>query len=149
MIYARPAIRILSSVNSFFGRVLPVVRKPSANIDWRTQKLKKFIDSNSGKVQSRLDDVCRQLDLAVSDRQARRLFRGSTGVGIKEYARRRRLICAAHQLRRTDLPIKRIAGDLGYQTAGHFTRSFKDVFRLSPVQFRKVWRREEVAALRM
>src|SRR5881227_4252035 len=65
--------------------------------------------------QWRLDEICRQLDLCISARQARRLFKACTGLGIKEYAKKRRLEIAAQQLQATDEPVKAIAIDAGYR----------------------------------
>jgi two-component system response regulator YesN len=82
----------------------------------------------------------------MSHRQARRLFRVSMGVGIKEYSMNRRLACAAEQLRATNAPIKAIAVEVGYQTTGHFARSFKELFYLTPMEFRRIWRLKQIAA---
>src|SRR5258708_10663924 len=68
------------------------------DIDWRAKKLKDSIDSASGEVHGGLRDVCRQLQLSLSIRQARRLFKDSTGISISEYHRKRRLGPAANQL---------------------------------------------------
>ena len=146
MIYGRPVIRVLESLDAFFERLLPQTVPPSANTDWRAKKLKDFIDQHQGKVRWKLGDACKQLGFPMSDRQARRLFKVSMGVGIKEYSMNRRLACAAEQLRATNAPIKAIAVEVGYQTTGHFTRSFKELFSLTPMEFRRIWRLSEIAA---
>jgi AraC-like DNA-binding protein len=115
-------------------------------MDWRAKKLKELIDEHHGKVRWKLGDACKQLGFPISDRQARRLFKASIGVGIKEYSMTRRLACAAEQLRATNAPIKAIAVEVGYQTTGHFTRSFKELFYLTPMEFRRIWRLNEIAA---
>lgn len=146
MIYGRPVIRVVASLDVFFERLLPRTVSAPADTDWRAQKLKEFIDQHQGKVRWRLGDACKQLGVSVSDRQARRLFKVSMGVGIKEYSMNRRLACAAEQLRASNVPIKAIAVDVGYQTTGHFTRSFKELFYLTPMEFRRIWRLKELAA---
>ena len=146
MIYGRPVIRVLESLDAFFERLLPRTVPPSADTDWRARKLKEFIDQHQGKVSLKLGDACKQLGFPMSDRQARRLFKVSMGVGIKEYSMNRRLACAAEQLRATNAPIKAIAVEVGYQTTGHFTRSFKELFSLTPMEFRRIWRLSEIAA---
>jgi len=146
MIYGRPVIQVLESLDAFFERLLPQTVPPSANTDWRAKKLKDFIDQHQGKVRWKLGDACKQLGFPMSDRQARRLFKVSMGVGIKEYSMNRRLACAAEQLRATNAPIKAIAVEVGYQTTGHFTRSFKELFSLTPMEFRRIWRLSEIAA---
>ncbi len=146
MIYGRPVIQAVASLDTFFDRLLPKTAPPPSDADWRAKKLKEFIDQDQGGVRWRLGDVCKKLGFSMSDRQARRLFRASIGMGIKEYSMNRRLACAADQLRATNAPIKAIAIEVGYQTTGHFTRSFKDLFYLTPMEFRKICRLSEIAA---
>jgi len=146
MIYARPVIQVVASLDAFFDRLLPKTVAPPSDLDWRAKKLKEFIDQQQGRVRWRLGDACMQLGFPMSDRQARRLFKVSIGVGIKEYSMNRRLACAAQQLRATNAPIKAIALDVGYQTTGHLTRSFKELFCLTPIEFRRICRLKEIAA---
>jgi methylphosphotriester-DNA--protein-cysteine methyltransferase len=113
-------------------------------MDWRARKLKEFIDSQPGKVRGNPDEVCRELGLSMSGRQARRLFKGAEGISMKEYARKRRLVLAAEQLHRTNEPIKVIATDAGYKTIQGFEKGFYDIFRLTPMEFRKMWQRSQV-----
>src|ERR1700745_863274 len=114
--------------------------------DWRVQKLRNLVDSDPGRAQWGLDEICRQLGLCISGRQARRLFKASTGLGIKEYAQKRRLDRAAQQLRLTDTPIKAIAIDAGYRHVGSFTRPFLKHFHVTPMDFRRIWRFNDIAA---
>jgi len=146
MIYGRPVIRAVASLDVFFERVLPRAVSPPTDTDWRAKKLKEFIDQHEGRVRWKLGDACKQLGFPMSDRQARRLFKVSIGVGIREYSMNRRLASAAEQLRTTNAPIKSIAVDVGYQTTGHFSRSFKELFYLTPMEFRTVCRRSELAS---
>jgi AraC-like DNA-binding protein len=146
MKYGRPVIQRVASLDAFFERILPKTEPLPADPDWRAKKLKEFIDREHGKVRSKLGDACSQLGFPISDRQARRLFRDSLGVGIKEYSRNKRLACAAERLRTGNAPIKAIASDVGYQTTGHFTRSFKELFFVTPMEFRRIWRLKEIAA---
>src|SRR5882762_1462095 len=146
MIYGRPVIHVLNSLDVFFERLLVRTVPPHPDTDWRAKKLKELIDTDQGKVRWRLGDACKELGFPMSDRQARRLFKASMGVGIKEYSLNRRLGCAAEQLRGTNAPIKAIAVEVGYQTTGHFARSFKELFCVTPMEFRRIWRLKEVAA---
>jgi len=145
MNYGRPVIQVLASLDVFFERLLPQPPPPPSNADWRASKLKEFIDKHQGGVRWRLGDVCKQLGFPMSDRQARRLFKASIGVGVKQYSMNKRLASAAMQLRATNAPIKAIAVELGYQTSGHFTRSFKELFCMTPMEFRRIWRLKEIA----
>jgi methylphosphotriester-DNA--protein-cysteine methyltransferase len=116
------------------------------HVDWRAKKLKDFIDNAPDKIRGNLHEVCGQLQLSLSDRQARRLFKDSTGISIREYARKRRLVLAARQLQDTAEPIKVIAADAGYQTHKAFAKSFYDMFELTPMEFRRMWQRSQVLA---
>jgi transcriptional regulator GlxA family with amidase domain len=115
-------------------------------MDWRVKALKEFIDSHSDKGRRNVDDVSKELGLHLSGRQLRRLFKVSTGIGIREYAMNRCLASAAEQLRTSHAPVKTVAADHGYQSTCHFARSFKELFRMNPMEFRKIWRRRELAA---
>src|SRR5258708_3599598 len=146
MIYGRPAIQIFKSLDVFFEPLVPRTVQPPADTDWRAKKLKEFIDQGQVKVCWRVGDTCKDLGFPISDRQARRLFRISVGVGIKEYSRSRCLARAAEQLRATSVPVKVIAADAGYQSTRNFARRFKQLFHLRPMEFRRLWRQREIAA---
>ena len=143
MTYGRPAIQMFQSFDVFFEQLVPRKVQPTANTDWRAKKLKEFIDQDQDGVRWKLEDACKQLGFPISDRQARRLFKISVGVGIKKYSRYRRLSRAADQLRVTGMPIKVIAAEAGYQNSRHFARRFKELFHVNPMEFRKLWRRRE------
>jgi AraC-like DNA-binding protein len=145
-LYERPVVQMLESMNPFFDLLLPRPLELSANMDWRVEKLRAFIDSHPGEIRHGIENVCKHLELPVSDRQARRLFKASTGVGIREYVRRRRLTCAVEQLQLTNTPVKVIAADLGYEKTGHLSRSFKEFFHLGPMEFRRIWRWKQIGA---
>ncbi len=138
----QPFVERLETLESLIDRVFP--QGVNSSMDWRVKKLKEFIDKTGGKVHGNLGDVCKELELSLSDRQARRLFKESAGISIKEYARKRRLVFAAKQLQDTDEPIKVIATDAGYHTHQAFKKSFSDMFCISPKEFRRMWHRTQV-----
>jgi len=135
--YKRPTIEVLQSVDPFFHCILRRETGLPASLDWRATRIKEFIDSHPLQPGRNLDAVCSELGLSMSGRQARRLFQRSFGLGIRDYARNRRLSVAAEQLEATSTPVKAIAADLGYQSTRQFRRRFKEFFGLSPVEFRK------------
>lgn len=145
IIYVRPAVRLLGNSDAFVRRVIR--EKPSlpANVDWRAEKLKEFIDSHSAGGRWRMEEVCKEVGLSTSDRQARRLFKEAAGISMKEYTRKKRLVLAAKQLQSTDEPIKVIAADTGYHTHHGFRKAFYEMFRLTPLEFRRFWPRRHVA----
>jgi len=144
MIYEQPFVQGLQTVESLVDQLFP--QAIQRNMDWRAKKLKDFIDNAPGKVLGNLGDVCNELGLPLSVRQARRLFKESTGLSINEYARKRRLVSAARQLQETDESVKVIATDAGYHTHQAFAKSFHDMFRLTPIEFRRRWSRTKVTA---
>jgi methylphosphotriester-DNA--protein-cysteine methyltransferase len=147
MIYERPDVRILCTLHAFWDRCLSRQSEAPTGTDWRAMKITEFIDSHPGKVGCNLDDVCKQLGLTLSGRQARRVFRSTMRIGFKEYLKKSRLAFAAEQLKATTTePIKVIATDAGYERAAEFGRSFKSLFLLSPTEFRTVWRQNKRAA---
>ena len=138
--YSPPNFHVLASLNCCFSGPLSDSFGGRAALDWKTQILKTFIDRHPAKVKGSLEGLCKHLGLPLSDRQARRLFsRDSAGLGIRSYAKNRRLIIAATKLTEQNIPIKCIALDAGYQSACHFARSFKHVFQMNPMEFRKLW----------
>ena len=140
----QPFVLRLETLESLIDRVFP--QGVNGSTDWRATKLKDAIDNAPAKVNESLGHVCSQLQLSLSDRQARRLFKESLGISMKDYARKRRLVFAAKQLQNTDEPIKVIATDAGYHTKDGFRKAFHEMFRLTPVEFRRLWQRRHVAA---
>ncbi len=110
-------------------------------MDQRIRKIKELIDDHTAEIEEDIDDICRRLELSMSGRPARRLFKAATGLAITEYAKERRLAIAAEQLRISDVPVKTIAADAGYQSTRNFARRFKKLFLVRPSEFRMVWRK--------
>lgn len=146
MTYEQPVVLRWGSPREFLQLFVSRNTEPRVTGDWRVRKLRDLIDSDPARAQWRLDEVCRKLDLCISARQARRLFKACTGLGIKEYAKKKRLEAAAQQLQTTDEPVKAIAIDAGYRHVRNFTRCFLKQFHLSPINFRRIWRYKGVAA---
>jgi len=136
MAYKQPDVRILCTAQAFWDQRISMQLGEPAEMDWRARKIKEFIDRNPGRVPLSLSDVCKQLALPMSGRQARRLFRYSMGMGIKEYVKKRHLTVAAGQLQATNTPIKEIASAAGYQSTQTFARRFKELFLATALEFR-------------
>jgi AraC-like DNA-binding protein len=66
-----------------------------------------------------------------------RVFRREVGVPLFEYINRTRVRKACALLRRTDLPITRIAVDVGYNNVSFFNRYFRRIMRCSPREYRR------------
>ena len=146
MVYLRPIIHRSQDTSIFFDRlrICPPFRVPPG-LDETARKLKDFVDSNIPGAKWNLEDICEQLRLFLTGRQARRLFKACTGIGFVQYGKKRRLEFAARQLRTTDTPIKVVALEAGYRYVSTFTNSFTKYFHLCPTAFRKFSRRNAAA----
>lgn len=77
-------------------------------------------------------------DLArVSPRHLDRLFKTKLGVGFLDTYRRIRLEHARRLLQQSPLSVAEIAVACGFSSAGHFSRTFKDAFGMTPVAARQ------------
>jgi AraC family transcriptional regulator len=65
-----------------------------------------------------------------------RLFKALVGEGVSEYVRRLRLEAAAVLLKTSGRPVIQVAFDAGYGTHEAFTRAFRQMFGVSPSQYR-------------
>ena len=145
--YERPGVKLFDNLDAFMRSVIRERLTSSAEVDWRAKKLKEFVDSHSaGDRYWSIEDACKELGLSTSVRQGRRLFKTFVGMSFRKYAKIRRLAFAARQLEATEEPVKVIALEIGYRRTAEFTRSFKELFRLSPLEFRRIWSRRECAA---
>jgi AraC-like DNA-binding protein len=140
MVYKRPDIRILCTVHAFWDERISIRFVEPGEMDWRARKIKEFVDGKTGRVPINLRDICKQLALPMSGRQARRLFRDSMGMGFREYVKKRHLVCAAEHLEATNTSIKEIALEAGYQSTQTFARTFKEFFLATALEFRALRR---------
>lgn len=65
------------------------------------------------------------------------LIKKNTGHTFSELIRELKLADAVKLLTNTDMKIREIADTVGYNSADHFSRTFRDVFHCSPQQYRK------------
>ena len=64
-----------------------------------------------------------------------RKFKADTGYALHQYIRSKRLLLARDMLR-SDLPIARIASEVGFADYSTFSRAFKEMFQCSPRAYR-------------
>ena len=83
----------------------------------------------------RLRDVCRAASL--SERSLRRRFRLAAGMSWEAYRLRVRIALAIEALDATRKSIKQIAADVGYEDPAAFTRAFRSMMGVSPVEYRR------------
>lgn len=114
---------------------LPERRLPARIRDPRIARVIEYLAHNLASS----PDVHRLCDLAhMSESTLRRTFKEHTGKTIGEYVRELRMGVAARRLAFDDAHIGQIAADVGMPDANYFARSFREVFRLSPSEYRKL-----------
>lgn len=77
-------------------------------------------------------------ELGVTATHLTRCCRQAGGKSAHDMLAERLMYEARDLLLRTDLPVKRIANDLGYRSAAYFTRAFQNNIGTTPSEFRKV-----------
>jgi AraC-like DNA-binding protein len=68
------------------------------------------------------------------------LFRAETGMGLQQYLTNFRLTTAAELVTLTSYPIESVALSCGYQDALVFSKAFKKMYGMTPMQYRKAER---------
>ena len=63
-------------------------------------------------------------------------FLKTCGMPPMRFVTTTRLHRAAELLRSTTMPVKRVAGAVGFASRSHFSRAFRDVYGISPLNFR-------------
>lgn len=66
-----------------------------------------------------------------------KLFKKSTGYNLKEYIVNEKMKAAKTLLSTTELPITLISSHVGYGNYSNFTRSFKQITGMTPLEYRK------------
>ncbi len=84
-----------------------------------------------------LDDHVLAASAGLSLSRFRHLFRAATTCTPNQYARRARMVRAAVLLQRGDLQVKYVWLDLGFKSASHFSRVFREQFGVRPSGFRE------------
>src|SRR2546429_9582669 len=122
MVYESPAVQYQGAFNDVLRRLFPQPRKEQLSVDRRIMKLLHFIDSHDGSIGWDLDHACRELRLDISGAYAARLFKRCTGLGVREYSKKKRLLMPAERVTTADVPIKAIAAKFGSQYLRDFPR---------------------------
>lgn len=73
----------------------------------------------------------------VSESTLRRLFKTYMGKSIYEFTKETKVLYAAHLLMTTTTSISEIGYQLGYESPSYFTKTFREVFGVSPLEYRK------------
>ena len=73
----------------------------------------------------------------VSESTLRRLFKAYMGKSIYEFTKDTKILYASHLLMTTNAPISEIGYQVGYESPSYFTKTFREVFGISPQEYRK------------
>lgn len=80
-------------------------------------------------------EVARYLNFSVP--HTHRLFKAVTGETIKSYILKKRLSCAAHEIKASKRNISDIAFEYGFESHDVFTRAFERTYNMSPSKYRR------------
>jgi AraC-like DNA-binding protein len=65
-----------------------------------------------------------------------KIFKDATGKSPQEFLMNYRMIKATELLKLTDFPVKSISSAVGYDNQMHFSRAFKNIYGISPREWR-------------
>ena len=101
--------------------------------DPRIQMLVDYITLHPEKNLTR-EEMCEMCD--VSESTLRRIFKAHMGKTIYEFIKETKLMYASYLLMRTNIPISEIGYKVGYESPSYFTKTFREVFGVSPKEYR-------------
>lgn len=114
----------LAATHQIHGLSIPQLRRVEA-----------YIESNLERM-FKTEELADLLDLGPD--HFARCFKKSTGQSPHQHVVRRRMDEACRLLRETDLSMLEVGLSVGYSTASHFSKSFKDHIGMTPREFRKL-----------
>ena len=110
-------------------------RKSELCNDPRITVLSDYIITHPQENLSRAD-MCRIAD--VGESTLRRLFKRQTGKTIYQFVREVKINAAARRLLTSNEPVASVAYYYGYDDPRYFAKCFKEVYGVSPIQFRNI-----------
>ena len=115
---------------------------PDIDIDHRVKMVIRFIEAN-GDRQLSLNEIAQSIN--VSPWHLCRLFKMGTGTSVNQYLLGLRMQKAKELLETTCLRVKEIMNQVGIRDESHFARTFKKLYRVSPSQYRALYRAQPSA----
>lgn len=101
---------------------------------------KVFLGKFHGIIDGRIDDS--ELDVeyvagefCMSSRHLQRKLKTITGKSFNNYVRNYRIIKSVELLRKGETNISTVAYNMGFSSPGYYTRSFREVFEVSPSEY--------------
>lgn len=102
--------------------------------NWRVEQCKKAVISRRLKKIS-LDEIADEI--GISKEYMLKLFRKETGEPLQTYIAKIKIEAACNILKYSDKKIGEIAEYLGYASFSYFSREFRKIMGISPLQYRK------------
>lgn len=96
-----------------------------------------YIRENYGDSQFSVQNMADYFTISAS--YLKKQFKNQTGKTITEYLNYYRLERAKHLLRTTDMKLKEIVQDIGYNDVPSFIRKFKQAIKVTPGDYRKLY----------
>jgi len=100
--------------------------------DYRIRRILQFVETDPTRTVVELAQL-----VNLSSSRLGHLFRLQVGVDLDSFLRNARLDKAADLLRQTELSIKEIAAEVGYQHTSSFDRGFRQKFEIEPADYRR------------
>lgn len=91
--------------------------------------------TNNYKEDESLDDIAKKFN--ISKFYLCHIFKKEVGISINKYKTRQKIISSANLLATTDKKIKEIALDCGFNSETFFCKTFYNVMKITPSQYRK------------
>lgn len=106
----------------------------AAGAEGRMARAIRFINENVSRDLD-IQEICDEIN--VSKYHFCRQFKAHTGMTVMAYLLKTRIVLAAEELLKTDLPVSEISENLGFSSLSYFCRVFKQDRGLTPLQYRK------------
>ncbi|MCI7812739.1 MAG: response regulator [Lachnospiraceae bacterium] len=118
------------------GNVIQFAKSDSSVVGQAEQYIRQNLDKVMG-----CDDVAREV--CMNSDYLSRLFKKETGMPLQKYINQKRVEKAQDLLSATDISVSTIAQMVGYSHFSHFSTSFKKATQMSPMDYRKKYRKKE------
>lgn len=118
------------------GDVIQFVKSDSSIVGQAEKYIKQNLDKGIG-----CEDVAREV--CMNPDYLSRLFKKETGMPLQKYMNTKRVEKAKNLLVATDISVSTIAQMVGYSHFSHFSTSFKKTMNMSPMDYRKKYRKKE------
>lgn len=126
----------LHNMEMYLRYIITIVQNHlEASLDKKTvaKSIKEYVNQHYAEDITRncLTDV-----FFLDEIYASKIFKKETGISFKNYIIQKRIEAAKELLQNTDLPINTIADNVGYGNYSYFSRLFKKVTNMTPIEYR-------------